>query len=379
MVSSPVWIIGKEELIENDPPFFQQFRNFDTMTSGVLYNHRATPAPVENLEGGEEPQYFLGVDPGNSGGVLYPRNNEQDDLTTVWDEITVHAITWSGANPIRHDFRLALPEGYTYRIPINSNTANVGHFQPSPAGSHHIRVHSARFWSAPVLRDGHIWATHHVRRANNHTHEVRWYRITLNDWPNTSSPGPEIEEDAYGTIAVNESGSQAIFPSVGVNFWGDMVVSYTEGGKDSGQKFAPRLFVRSWDDESNEYAWIKNDQDVGVLTEDLSSASIRWGDYSGTEADPTDWCVFWTYTMWCNNSSGGDEWSTWLSRNYMTDLCEQEFGPDYSRNGTVDAEDAAIFDTLYDEQDRRADYNRDRTVDGLDYVSFLQAYSRTYR
>lgn len=373
VVESPVWIINKQELMDDEAaPYTTLYERLVTFAPFVFepYNHRATPAPVVRLNPDEAPLFFLGVDPGNPESVFYPNNDEQSDLTTVWDDIVIHAISVvDGTTVERENFTLNLT-GYDanldYRIPSNATTTQPSNGTP-------LRVNSARFWSTPVYRDDYIWATHHVRNVDTGDHESRWYRIKMNGWPD-SIYDPELED--WGTIApVPESGNETIFPSVSVNFWWDMLVAYHEVG--STQKLGVRGMLLPWG-LSETYDWIKND-DLGLLTAAIGNPGrIRWGDYSGTESDPADWCTYWTYHMWAQDGTT-NRWKTWLSRNYMTELCSQEFGPDYSRDGIVDVEDAALFEELYASEDIRADFNRDRTVDSLDFAAFLVGLARGSR
>lgn len=380
-VKSPVWMIKKSELMPTSPapqpPFTTLFQHFDAPIQYPQYefNHRATQAPVVSLNPNGEPQYFVGVDPGYPGppaGPYYPNNTEQDDpnFNATWNKIALHAIkVVAGPAPQRHDFVLTLPEGYEYKVPSSTTV-----FQPGfgPPNGIPLRLESARFWATPVFRDDYIWATHHVRDVDSDLHEVRWYKIEMNGWPDSGTPA--LEE--WGTIAPNEivNGvpNQTMFASVAVNYWHDMMIAYHEvGGKSEGWR-APAAS----DVERHRVLRLDQEQRLGQHHErDRQSGAHpvgrlqRHGGGPGRSVQVLD-------LPHVGKTPTQNAWKTWLARNHVTELCSEEFGPDYSRDGTVDIEDTIVFDDLYQQRDGRADYNRDRTVDGLDYVAFLNSYSR---
>ncbi len=381
-VTSPVWIIGKNELLENGTEFVQLYQHFNA-DDALKFNHRAIPQPVVNLSPNGEPQYFLGVDPGNPGTPTeyYPNDRESQDphLAKVFNEITIHAVQVLNPTEIEVDhFPLELIDPATstalkYRIPKNTTV-----IQPSPT-VRGLRLESPRFWTQPVFRDDYLWAAHHVRLESSDEIRTRWYRIKMNGWPVSNEGEPELE--AWGEI--DPTNETAIFPSVSVNFLWDMLVSYGVVGSGSNEFIRPQWTLLPWGGTTS-LGWIPIDCSgctLGVFNVTSGNPlAIKWGDFSATAADPTDWCAFWTYQPWAKGGAGNDDnWQTWLSKESMTALCSQEFGPDYNGDSVVDEYDILEFNALFNASSRRADFNRDRVLDALDYAAFMDAWTRGQR
>lgn len=137
----------------------------------------------------------------------------------------------------------------------------------------------ANFDSAPVLRDGSIWAVSTVNVGGRAG--LRWLEIdaTTNEILQTGVLAhPELAL-FYGSIAVNEHGhvvigcsasSESVFPG------SYAIVGETEGGITS---FGDPILLRA------------GEADYFL---DYGSGRNRWGDYSATVVDPSDSRVFWT-------------------------------------------------------------------------------------
>lgn len=154
-----------------------------------------------------------------------------------------------------------------------------------------------RFWSV-AQRNGSIWAVHHVNSARA---RVKWYEFDLQGWPMSGS-NPTVRQ--FGTINLGDE-IHTYFPSIHVD----------------GQNNAAITFARSSPDEyisigrvtraaSDPLGTMRPAQVVQVSQN--AHTSGRWGDYSGTQADPTTDGVFWGHHEFTNGSTGS--WRTWVAR-----------------------------------------------------------------
>ncbi len=165
-----------------------------------------------------------------------------------------------------------------------------------------------------VLRNGHLWTTHHVDdpvKDGVGKTEVAWYEIDPS-LANANGTNPAVQQGRvsdpvrwyyYPSIAVNDSGSVAL------GFSGSDAATFA-GGFYTGRRAI---------DPSGTMA------PVGLLKGGLESyyqifsgTVNRWGDYSTTSLDPSDGRTFWTIQEFAGQQVGGTcptkdtgRWGTW--------------------------------------------------------------------
>jgi len=241
------------------------------------------------LVGGANPiQKFLLINGSQSYGVpvTYDAGAPAQYMIEAFESfsnnaVRFHAITNPLGVPQRVTFDLTVP---TYQLPEN----------PPQAGTTvRPETFEARFWSA-MYRNGSLWATHHV---NSTSVRQRWYQFAMNGWP-SSGQNPSLVQS--GEIFQGES-VRSFFGSI----WAD----------DDGN--AGLVFARSSPTQFISMARVfrKAGDPLGTMTpavimqtSDGPDFSGRWGDYSGTVADPDAPGAFWGYHEYIQ----GGIWRTWV-------------------------------------------------------------------
>ncbi len=217
----------------------------------------------------------------SAGSTLYILQSTELPVNT---EVILHAITDPLGTFERVTFPLTVP---AYTFPADP---------PQAGTSVRPELFEPRFWSV-MERDGSLWAVHHVdsRRAR-----VRWYEIALDGWP------------AGGTPSLVQSGEidpgpgiSTFFPSIDVDAAGDAAITFSRS--------AAAEFISIWraartpTDPPGTFQ-----EPVEVQTSANPHTSGRWGDYSGTEADPAVPGVLWGFHEFTNGTPSS--WRTWTAR-----------------------------------------------------------------
>jgi hypothetical protein len=196
-------------------------------------------------------------------------------------QVRLHAITDPLGTPQRVTFDLTVP---TYEQPEDP---------PQLGTSSRPNTFESRFWSC-MYRNGSLWATHHV---NNSQVRQRWYEIDMNGWP-SSGNDPFVAQGGEVTPVGTE---RSFFGSI----WAD------DGG-NAGIVFArssPTEFIsmsRVFREAGDPLGTMTPSQFMQQSTEPTFAG--RWGDYSGTVADPSAPGAFWGY----HEYQTGGIWRTWV-------------------------------------------------------------------
>tara|TARA_R110002072_G_scaffold36261_9_gene106806 strand:- start:7763 stop:10330 length:2568 start_codon:yes stop_codon:yes gene_type:complete len=149
-----------------------------------------------------------------------------------------------------------------------------------------------------VYRDGSLWTAHSTSVATRNA--IRWYE--LNTSPFTVNQNGTISDTSlhyyYPSIAVNEMGDALVgFSGSNATTFLSAYVAARKSGDASGQMSTPTMFQAGVDSYTNLDTFGRN----------------RWGDYSGTTADPVD-DSFWTAQSYATTSNfNGDRWSVRVS------------------------------------------------------------------
>lgn len=167
---------------------------------------------------------------------------------------------------------------------------------PQKGSSSRPFLFEPRFWSV-AQRNGSIWAVHHV---NSSRARVRWYEIDLNNWPTSGAPSlaQNGEIDLGGDI-------HTYFPSIHVDANNNVAISYARSAAN--EYISMSRSTRAGSDPPNTMR-----PSQVVRTSDNAHTSGRWGDYSGTQAEPDIPGVFWGHHEFTSGSTSS--WRTWVAR-----------------------------------------------------------------
>ncbi len=218
------------------------------------------------LEGGEPVSAHDLIVGAHSMGIAPVRSSnptlyilQSTELVTN-TEVILHAIVDPLGAFDRTTFSLPVP---TYTFPADP---------PQKGTAVRPELFEPRFWSV-VEREGSLWAVHHV--DNQHA-RVRWYEMALSGWPAEGDGTPTLVQS--GEIDMGE-GIFTFFPSIDVDASGNAAITFS---RSSASEFISIWrAVRSATDPPGTFQ-----EPVEVQTSANPSTSGRWGDYSGTEADP---------------------------------------------------------------------------------------------
>lgn len=152
-----------------------------------------------------------------------------------------------------------------------------------------------------VLRNGKLWAVHHVFLPANNPQR------TAVQWWNVSKQGQIIQR---GRIDDPSGLMHYAFPTVAVNQFEDMMIGhnifssmqYASAGYSLKAHFDPPNVTRS------PYQYKEG---LASYNKTFGSGRNRWGDYSATMLDPANGVDFWVLQEYAELPVGGDRWSTW--------------------------------------------------------------------
>ena len=198
--------------------------------------------------------------------------------------VILHAITNPFTAYSRTTHTLSVP---TYQYPAHP---------PQRGSSSRPYLFEPRFWSV-AQRNGSLWAVHHVNATRA---RVRWYEIALNGWPTSGTPS--LAQD--GEIDLGD-GIYTFFPSIHVDAASNVAISFARSASNEYISFG-----RALRDANDPPGTMRPAQVVQVS--DNAHTSGRWGDYSGTQADPASPGVFWGHHEFTSGSTSS--WRTWVAK-----------------------------------------------------------------
>jgi hypothetical protein len=222
-------------------------------------------------------------------------------IPVVYDnDATLYVLqsTESGSNNSVIFHAITNPFTAYSRVTQTLNVANYSYPNQPPQKGSSSRpfLFEPRFWSV-AQRNGSIWAVHHV---NGSRARVRWYEFALNGWPTTSTPSVA----QWGEIDLGP-GIHTYFPSIHVDALNNAAITYARSA--SNEYISMGRVTRSASDPAGEFR-----SSQVVQTSNNAHTSGRWGDYSGTQAEPTADGTFWGHHEFTNGSTGS--WRTWVAR-----------------------------------------------------------------
>lgn len=234
----------------------------------------------ELITGNSQQSMGIPVVQDDTGTLYIAQTTENSNNTTV----ILHAITDPFGSYNRQTHTVSV-EPYTYPAhpPQKGSSSKPYLFEP-------------RIWSCSQANDS-IWAVHHV---NNQRSRARWYEFDLNGWP--SGGTPTVHQ--WGEINLG-GGIFTFFPSIAVDLDNNAAITYARSATN--EYISMGRAVRAASDPLGEF---RPAQVVRLSSN--AHTSGRWGDYSGTQADPFNPNTFWGHHEWTNGSTGS--WRTWIAR-----------------------------------------------------------------
>jgi hypothetical protein len=233
--------------------------------------------------------------------------------STEYDTNTIvrfHAIRDPLGSPYRVTYDLSVePYRYPGQPPQKGTSTRPYLFEP-------------RFWSC-LYRNGSLWAVHHIRRVGGNDTIARWYEFAMNGWP-AGAGSPTIVQ--WGEIDAGP-GIHEFFPSIFADDHGNAAITFARSSTD--EYIGMWRAIRRHEDPPGEFR-------EQVLVKGSSSPYYhsRWGDFSGTQTDPVDPCVFWGHHEWTDATNS---WRTWVAR------YENYNDADLNRDGTVNQADLGVL------------------------------------
>jgi hypothetical protein len=144
----------------------------------------------------------------------------------------------------------------------------------------------ARLFTANY-RNGSLVTAHSVQVSASDTRQmVRWYQVSLNNWPS----GSELPKLSNVGNVIGGPGENYHMPAVNQNARGDIALAFT---KTTSSTSADLLYTAH--KKSDRYGTMS--KPVTVATSTGAYRLGRWGDYFAVSVDPTDSKTFWGYGM----------------------------------------------------------------------------------
>lgn len=164
----------------------------------------------------------------------------------------------------------------------------------------------ARFWSVDYS-NGSLWAVHHVGNPVR----ARWYEIAMNGWPESGSDPALVQT---GEIAA-DPGVHTFFPSIAADAAGNAVITTARSSSDE--------FISMCHTHRTSADVLGQLQPLEFVKQSTDAYAVdRWGDYSGSAADPSQSGTFWGLHEY---TPGGNSWNTWIAEftvQAANDACE---------------------------------------------------------
>lgn len=231
------------------------------------------------------------------------------------------------------------------------------HSAPQAGNGSPIRTDVGAFYTAPVYRNGSLWAVHTVRHtAGDDRARVRWYQVLMKGWPDSGND-PELVQ--WGELAV-PAPLAAYYPSIAVDCLDNAAITFNVSGPD--KPISMWQAVRCHSDPPNTFR--EPYEVVAGRAVYKDTESLNWGDFSGTDPDPVAPSVFWAHAQVPHGSGGITEtWTTWISR--TSSACSLDLDGD----GTVSSADFAAYMSAYLLGQPKADYRADGVIDSRDVLA----------
>ncbi|MBK9290214.1 MAG: PKD domain-containing protein [Bacteroidetes bacterium] len=177
---------------------------------------------------------------------------------------------------------------------------NNGDFLPQLGSNYLINAVDHRMQNV-VLRNGKLWAVHHVFLPANNPQR------TAVQWWNLSRQGEVLQR---GRIDDPTGLMHYAFPTIAVNQFEDMMIGHNIFSL-SQYPSAGYSFKAHFDPPNTTRSPYQYKDGLAPYYKTFGSGRNRWGDYSATMLDPRNGVDFWVLQEYAELPVGGDRWSTW--------------------------------------------------------------------
>jgi len=282
-IDSPNMAVGPDSILLTADFFNPDKYLIYIIDKASVLNGGAPVTTSELISGTSQQSMGVPVVFDNDSTLYILQSTESGNNTTV----IFHAIRNPFSGYTRTTSTLSVP-AYTYpnQPPQKGSSSRPFLFEP-------------RFWSV-AQRNGSIWAVHHV---NNTRARVRWYQFALNNWPVSGAPSMTQE----GEIDLGD-GIHTFFPSIHVDANDSAAITFARSA--SNEYISMGRATRAASDPLSTMRAAQV-----VRTSDNAHTSGRWGDYSGTQAEPDIPGVFWGHHEFTSGSTSS--WRTWVGQYIM--------------------------------------------------------------
>jgi len=302
------WIVVSGNMFGNG--FYSTVYVFDKM---AMYNGDETPdftrftttqgftlVPAITFDSDEEDIYLISSANGNQGGNGYIR------MFKVSGETAAPDFEFLGA--------VGTPN------PWAGSVGGSGDFLPQLGSEQDINAVDHRMENV-IMRNGKLWATHHVFLPANNPQRtaVQWWNLT-----------PEGEILQWGRIDDPSGVMSYAFATIAVNEFEDVVIGHNNFSEE--QYASAAYSFRFHDDPPNTFREPYQYKDgLAPYYKTFGGGRNRWGDYSATMLDPVNSHDFWILQEYAELPSGGDRWGTQWA--YLKVAFEPE--PDFEASHTL--------------------------------------------
>ena len=286
-----VWVFDKHAMYAGDEA--PGFTRFETSQGFTL-------VPAITFDTDQENIYLVSSANGNQGG------NGYISLFEVSGEVDDPQFSLIG--------NIGTPN------PWAGSVGNNGNFLPQLGSPEKINAVDHRMENV-VLRNGEIWAVHHVFLPADNPQ-----RTAIQYW-NLTPTGDILQ---YGRIDDPDGGMSYAFATVAVNSLGDVMIGHNNFSLDQ-YASAGYSFRYHTDPPSTFRTPFQYKDGLAPYYKTFGSGRNRWGDYSATMLDPVNSIDFWVLQEYADLPSGGDRWGTWWA--YVRIPFQPQ--PDFEASNTV--------------------------------------------
>lgn len=226
-----------------------------------------------------------------------------------------------------------------------------------------------------VFINGSLWTCHNVQNeqpVNNQvqTNFIRWYQIAMNGWP-TSGSTPSVVQ--WGDIVAGD-GLEAFDGSIAVNSNGTACMTYQVADANVMEPPPYPSIWRAFRTASDPLGTFPSRRMMRGSQWDIVSSQQFSVDFTATEVDPSDPCLFWGHAQLVSDfgdpsvpTNPEDHYHTWLMR---YNVCDADTA-DFSGDGVISAIDEVWFEGLYQLQHPDANFTGDKHLNHHDWTAAI--------